>query len=489
MFKSVFSRTIFIYFVIIIVIFSLIGVYTTVVLQRNIYEENRDQIVQEAHKIDVIAEDGENGKISDEIFYSYLLSSARQVDGCIWILSDEAAPMFMAEAAEKDKRLVQQANSAAFNEDMYAMLDGNVIEKTGYYLDADGSPVLTVGVPRLRDGEVVGVILIHSPMKRITATYDQMFPRLWASVIIATLVGIIAISLSTYRIINPVLEMNNAARDIARGKLDTRVRVSSHDEIGQLAESFNKMADELSKTDDLRKSFVANVSHELRSPLTSIIGFVQGIRDGTIAENEREFYLDIVLEESKRLTRLIRDLLDLAQIESGQFPLNRTVFDINELTARTLVKQSSRIEEKGLDVQVDFAAENIKTDGDAERIAQVLTNLIDNAIKYVDDNKRIRINTRRGKDGKVIVGVENSGMLPEQEMDRIFDRFYIGDKARSPGAGTGLGLSIVRRIIHEHGEDVFVENTDDGFVRFSFSLPGVKSEEHIKTGGLNNERR
>ena len=164
------------------------------------------------------------------------------------------------------------------------------------------------------------------------------------------------------------------------------------------------------------------------------------------------------------------------------------MFDINELTARTLLKETNRIEDKEIDVEVDFEEDVYGVYADAERIVQVLTNLIDNAIKYVDGNKRIRISTSEKK-GKIRVAVENTGRIAEEDIKRIFDRFYIADKARSPGAGTGIGLSIAQRIILEHEEEISAENTNEGYVRFCFTLPKAKKEElRNRNGGMINEQ-
>ncbi len=482
MFKSLFTRTIVTYFTILLIVLGLIGIYLSVSISQSVFNDKTEQLTAEAEQINqwtasYNATEDQSLKIQMfEQLTMQLQGMAIKNHAVIWIQyeSVETSPLVFSGV----DGLSQKISDSAYAADIKKILAGNTIKSTDYFLDDNNEQVLTIGIPMTNGDEITGAIFINTPVHEMNDTYSGIFPRLWGTVFIAAMVGIIAISFTSIRMINPLIEMNSIAKDISKGKFDRRAKVESADELGQLAESFNNMANELSNTEEMRKNFIANVSHELRSPLTSIIGFVQGIRDGTINESDRDMYLDIVLDEAKRLTKLIRELLDLSQIEAGKFPLNRSHFELNDVIARVLLRQTARIEANNLDVDVNFGTDRCIVDADIERIEQVLTNLIDNAIKYVGDEKLIKIWTIVSGN-KVFVSVSNSGTIPQDDMLHIFDRFYIGDKARSPGAGTGLGLSIVKKILEQHGEDIWAKNVQDSHVIFTFSLPVVNEGDNL----------
>ena len=226
----------------------------------------------------------------------------------------------------------------------------------------------------------------------------------------------------------------------------------------------------------MRRDFIANISHELRSPITSIRGFVEGMLDGTIPPEKHEYYLNVVLDESKRLTRLISDVLDLSRLESGEFSLKMDTFELNELIRIIIIRFENEIEAKKLNVNVVLAGENMYVIGDRDRIGQVISNLLDNAIKFTPEGGSINIKTKvNGK--KIVVSIGDTGVgIPENELKLIWDRFHMVDKSRTQKKGTGLGLSIVRQILNQHGESIWVESTVGKGSTFFFTL---KIDENI----------
>ena len=253
------------------------------------------------------------------------------------------------------------------------------------------------------------------------------------------------------------------------------------DELGELAESFNKMADEIKLQDGLRNTFIANVSHELRTPLASMQGFIQGMLDRAIDEADRDKYLEIVLGETKRMNTLITDLLHLAKIESGQFPVELSEFDINELIRRCIIVFEQRIEDKHLSVDVHLSDEKTMVWADEDRISQVITNLVDNAVKFSDDGGELKVwaNTIGNK---VYVNIADTGEgIAEEEQPYIFERFYKIDKSHSRSKpGTGIGLSIVKRIISQHGEKISLQSTPGKGTTFTFTLSKAAEEPEEK---------
>jgi signal transduction histidine kinase len=271
--------------------------------------------------------------------------------------------------------------------------------------------------------------------------------------------------------VQPIRNISFGAMELARGNYDWRVKPTTRDEIGELAVAFNRMAEELKLQDSLRNTFIANVSHELRTPLASVQGFIQGILDGAIESEDREKYLEIVLAETKRMSMLISDLLSLAKIESGKFPMEYSEFDINELLRRCLLMFEQRIEEKRIEVSVDLCEGKISVWADEDRISQVITNLIDNAVKFTGEGGQIKVWTFC-TENKVHVNIADTGVgIPADDQPYVFERFFKVDKSHSQGTpGTGIGLSIVKRIIAQHGETIGLQSQEGKGTTFTFTL-------------------
>ena len=224
--------------------------------------------------------------------------------------------------------------------------------------------------------------------------------------------------------------------------------------------------------EQLRREFSANVSHELRSPLSSIRGFLEAMEDGTIPTDEHEKYIEIVLDETRRMSGMVNDLLDIARIESGQYKLNLSVFDINDLIGRVLITFEARITAKHADVDAQLDYEPVFVEADRDRIGQVLHNLIDNAIKFMPENDGLLTIKSVVSKHKVYVSVcDNGPGIPKEDIAHIFDRFYKAEKAHTykNGSGTGLGLSIVKLVIDQHHGEIKAESSENGTV-FTFSL-------------------
>ena len=251
--------------------------------------------------------------------------------------------------------------------------------------------------------------------------------------------------------------------------MEIRVKVVSKDEIGELAQSFNIMAESLEKVDRNRKEFISNVSHELRSPITSIKGFVAGILDGIIPKDKEDYYLNIVHGEINRLARLVGELLDISALENGKFNFKKIRVDINQLIKLCLGNLEGTIIEKDRRVEVLLEKEHQFVYADRDRTIQVITNILDNALKYGKKGGYIKVYIKN-KGDKVHIAIYNEGpVLKQEELIKIWDRFYKADKSRTHKESTGLGLPIVRLILTQHGEDIWVNNEKDG-VTFTFTL-------------------
>lgn len=294
---------------------------------------------------------------------------------------------------------------------------------------------------------------------------------IWIAVILAVIVAAAIVKyFAQLLVVEPIEEINNAAKRLAKGDVTKRVKVVGNNEIGELAQAFNSMAQSIEESDNIRKEFISNVSHELRSPITSIRGFIGGILDGVIPRDRENYYLKIVYDEIDRLARLVNDLLDISAMEAGKFNLNISEFDINQTVSLCILNLESKIKNKNLNVKAIFHEKRCFAIGDRDRILQVITNLLENAIKYSNDNGQIEVNITTKSD-KIFVSIFNTGeIISEEDINHIWDRFYKSDKSRTNKISTGLGLSIVRLILSQHNQDIWVNNVENKGVKFTFTL-------------------
>ncbi len=331
--------------------------------------------------------------------------------------------------------------------------------------------MISVACPIKYSDSIVGGVLVSAPIPEVSAMRFEILKIFIFNVLgVAVAAAFLAYVISR-RITKPMLELSRAAKKIASGDFAQRVSVDAKNELGELGETFNNMAESIEQLENMRSSFISNVSHDLRTPMTTIIGFVEGIIDGTIPEEKHKWYLSIVLDESRRLSRIVTDLLDIGKLEQGNFKIEKREFDVNEIIRLNIIKFEKRITEKNIQLVVGFEGENLKVYADKDAISRVLTNLFDNAIKFTQNGGFIDINTGT-KNGKAYFSIQNSGVgIDKKDLIHIFDRFYKSDKSRSLDKnGAGLGLYIVKSIIKAHGENVWAESEPDEFTRFSFTL-------------------
>lgn len=339
------------------------------------------------------------------------------------------------------------------------------IYKSSYY---------TVGVPIAYNGEVLAVLFASTEATDVWYFIMDLMDIIFFCALIATAVSSVAIYFVTNKMTLPLRQMAAAAKSFSTGDFSVRVPADGDDEIAQLARSFNHMADSMADLESVRRSFVANVSHELKTPMMTIGGFIDGILDGTVPEEKRNQYLQIVSEEVKRLSRMVKSMLSIARIEAGDMKINPTEFDVNELVCRTVFAFEQKIEEKNLEI-TGLESDEVFVNADNDLIHQVVYNLIDNAVKFVNEGGCISFSYEQ-KDGKVFVSVRNTGAgIAQQELPRLFDRFYKTDKSRSlDKTGVGLGLYIVQTIVNQHRGDLLVKSVEGEYTEFTFSVPAVQ---------------
>ncbi len=358
---------------------------------------------------------------------------------------------------------------------------------TTRYFRHPAFPVMTAYCS-VSDDFTEGIILVSGDLGPIRKNMGDIL--LWTVLVSAiALIGAGVVSYYTaYRTVMPFVEMNTAVQCYSRGDFSMRISVEGSDEAAQLGKSLNEMAEQLRGLEETRRSFVANVSHELRSPLTSMKGFLEAMQDGTIPPENYPEYIEIVLNETRRMVTLVNDLLDLARIESGTIQLHFEVFDINELIRRTLLTFEARLVENEMEMEVRFAQEQCSVYADPAQIGQVLRNLIDNAIKYSPKGRSLFISTYSMRK-TVYVTVRDNGIgIPQEDVPHVFDRFYKVEKAHTPTPqmGSGLGLSIVKRIIESHGQSITVRSARGRGTQFTFTLERASAMKRVSDGGKRN---
>jgi len=333
-----------------------------------------------------------------------------------------------------------------------------------YYVAA--LPIVSTG------GYALGYVFASSNASSLINVWNSIFEIFFMSTLIIMAITLIISFITARQQSKPIHEMARAARRFAHGDFSVRVSGTERpDEIGALASSFNQMAESLEQADKRRSDFLANVSHELKTPMTSISGFADGILDGTIPQENQRQYLETISSETKRLNRLVRRMLELSRMQNQSIEeIRKQSFDVSELLVETLLVFEKKILDKNLDVDVSVPDDGMIVCGERDAINQVIYNLLENAVKFAFPESQLGLSVFK-QGGKAYVSVKNYGdTIPEEDLALIFERFHKSDRSRSMDRdGVGLGLYIVKTIIGSHGEDIAVKSRD-GETEFVFSL-------------------
>lgn len=312
------------------------------------------------------------------------------------------------------------------------------------------------------------VVIVSREFKREFGLFTGLFRNIMISTLVTACIIVFFVS---GRMTARLRRMKDAAQLIAKGRFDVSLNVKPKDEIGELAESLNHMSRELASLDQMRREFLANVSHDLRSPLTSIGGYVEAMIDGAVPDDRRDEYLRLIREQTQRMNRLVNDLLEVARMEAGQIDISPVPYNLTEWVRRLLAALDPEFTKRALRFELTGDPEDVWVLADPHRIDQVLSNLLLNAIQFSPNGRSIEVSIeRRGKNAVVSVRDEGVGIAKEN-IDRIWQRFYKSDKARSAHAGSGLGLAIVQHVLARHGTSATVESAPGKGSRFAFALP------------------
>ena len=452
--------------------FLIISTFSSKMITDNTVRDKAEALYREAMLISSsYAEELYNNKITIDTAKTELDALDTYMSATIWlinpsgrILLDTSRPIDL-----ETEKFVQGFNPTITAGEYYT---------TGTFFGSFDEEMISVLAPITSDFTVKGYVVIHYPMRQITDTANRYLNIFYITLLILFLLSMIILIFFTEIVYLPIRRITKATEEYASGNYRYPLNVESSDEIGYLAATLGYMADTLSRGEDDQRKLVANISHDFRSPLTSIKGYLEAMKDGTIPPEMYDKYLTIVIHETERLTKLTNSLLTLNNLNTEGMMLEKTDFDINLIIKNTVASFEGPCREKGIVIELVLTGETLFVNADIIKIQQVLYNLLDNAIKFSHHNSMIHIESNL-KHNKVFVSVKDNGIgIPKENIKQIWDRFYKTDLSRGKDKkGTGLGLSITREIIRAHGENINVVSTEGVGTEFTFSLPPVDNDD------------
>ena len=451
--------------------FIILGAIFVGIGRNYMLQERRDEIESNAIELSRLASAySRDGSLEDMDFRVMLSSIARSTGNHCFVTNLDGVITTCSDTELVCSHIGREVGAAVMDEMRGKGYYSGMASLDGLY-DGDSRYVAALPV-MLADGTAAAYIFAASSVSGVMETWASLLRIFLITALSIMLLLLVLCYISTRVRARPLAEMAEAAVQFAHGDFSARVHVDDRDDdLGALAASFNQMAEAMERSEKRRSDFIANVAHELKTPMTTISGFADGILDGTIPTEQERNYLETISSETKRLNRLVRSMLDVSRMQGATAEeLRQKSFDAAELLIRTLVVFESKINAKGLDVDAMVPEDPILVCGDADSINQVIYNLLENAVKFATPGSELGVSLfKQGE--KAYISIKNRGAtIPEEELSLIFDRFHKTDRSRSEDRdGYGLGLYIVKTILGNHGEDIAVTSRD-GVTEFCFSL-------------------
>lgn len=472
--RSLYKRQFAMMAMIILLSFLLLGAAFITLSYRYTVQEKEDSMDRNAKYLATFTSQILSGgtTVQDQFFQTYVSSVATVTESHIILCNTDGQVIFDSTGAESSQwegaYLPSGVTQKVLASGSYsAMSDlGGLYQEKRYVA---GAPVT---LKTWGGTATAGLVFVTEDATSITGMWRAFATIFFFTAVVVLFIAFITSSVTSLRQTKPLKDMAEAVRRFGHGEFDTRVTCERGrcDELGELAEAFNTMAESLSQSEAKRSEFVANISHELKTPMTTIAGFADGILDGTIPPERQPEYLKVISAETRRLSRLVRRMLDLSRLQSPEHVAAQEQFDISEVMLRVLVSLENKINDRHLDVDTDLPEGPVQVWGDPDAITQVCYNLLDNAIKFSNESGvlGIAISTRAGK---AFISVRNQGeTIPPEELPLVFDRFHKADRSRSEDRdGVGLGLYIVKTILNNHKENITV-TSENGVTEFTFTL-------------------
>ncbi len=446
--------------------FIVVGSFVSNMLMDHLVREKSEDLYREATIIaNTYANDLYNSQTSLDSVSSQISALSRYLKATIWIINPSGRMVL-------DSSKVIHPEAEIVVEGFDPTITAGSFYTQGTFFDTFKADMLSVIAPISGSFKINGYVVIHYPVSELDRSCNDLLNICYIQLIILFLLSLIILIFFTEMVYIPLKTITAATEQYASGNMHYEFSVESEDEIGYLAATLNYMAGEIARAEDDQKKFVANVSHDFRSPLTSMHGYLEAMVDGTIPPEMQSKYLNIVLNETDRLTKLTNSLLTLNNLNTSGMLLDITDFDINSVIRNVTASFGGICMEKGITFDLILTGETMYVSADRGKIEQVLYNLCDNAIKFSHHDSSITIETTE-KHNKVFVSVKDTGIgIPKEDIKNIWDRFYKSDLSRGKDKkGTGLGLSITKEIIRAHNEHINVISTEAVGTEFIFSLP------------------
>lgn len=470
--KTLYLKLILAYIIFGLFGFLVVATFVSDMTVNHLTKEKADALYREATLIaNTYAADLYNTDVALETVKSQLDALDTYLNATIWIINPSGRMILDSSAP------IDVENEVVVENFDPTVTAGSYYTKGDFFRTFD-EEMLSVLAPITSDYKVKGYVVIHASLNSIYAETNQLLNISYIMLIILFLLSLIILIFFTEMVYIPLRKITEATEQYASGNMHYEFSVESEDEMGYLAAILSYMAGEIARSEDDQKKFVANVSHDFRSPLTSIDGYLKAMLDGTIPPEMYEKYLTIVLNETERLTKLTNSLLTLNNLNTKGIMLNRTDFEINAVIRNVAASFEGTCRKKTIGIELVLTGDEMYVVADMDKIQQVLYNLLDNAIKFSHHDSLIKIETTE-KHNKIFVSVKDTGIgIPKDDLKLIWDRFYKSDLSRGKDKkGTGLGLSITKEIIQAHGENINVISTEGVGTEFIFSLPKSAVED------------
>lgn len=476
--RTFLDKIIILIIIILLALFVLLASFTTHETQQVLINERQENLLGEANLlVEQTILSYSEGDISLKYVQTRFDEFRDMLHTDIWFFSAEGTLIASSNTNSKHK-----------TPNNLLKIDSEIQMNQGFKLAGDfyglfDKSMVSVGLPVYIDETVEGYLVLHTSMEEMDSLQKDVLTVMYMPFLVILLVVVSIMAYLSRTIIRPIAKLNTAAREYAKGNFEVKTGVERNDEIGELSNSLEYMASELSKLDEYRKNFIANISHDFRSPLTSIKGYLVAMLDGTIPPEKYNRYLYIVLNESNRLTKLTASLLELNNFDTHGPILEKQNFDVVDVVRTTRNILEGVCEKKKIDIRISCPAKNTVVYADKMKIGQVIHNLIDNAIKFSPQNGMIAV-TIYEKNGKIFVSVKDQGPgIEKEKQQKVFDRFYKTDSSRGKDKqGTGLGLAITKEIIKAHGENINLVSTEGAGSEFVFSLAKSITRESGQIG-------
>ena len=464
------KRTLYLKFVLAYLIFGFFGfivvaTFTSSMTFEHLKRERADSLYKEALLIsDSYAADLYNSEITLESVWRQIEAIGTYLDASIWIVNPSGLVVL-------DSSLQPDFENPITIPKFSPTITGSSFYTVGNFFGMFDEDTISSFAPITSNYKVQGYVIIHSSLNKIQKSCDSLLNISYLTLVILFLLSLIILLFFTEMVYLPLRKITHATEQYAIGNFRYEFQVDSEDEIGYLAASLAYMASEVAKSEDNQKRLVANISHDFRSPLTSMRGYLEAMIDGTIPAEMHEKYIGVVLNETERLTKLTNSLLTLNNLNTKGMILDITRFDINQVIKNTAASFEGTCRNKLISIELVLTDDRMYVNADMVKIQQVLYNLVDNAIKFSNKNSSIKIETIE-KSNKLLVSVKDSGIgIPKESLRLIWDRFYKTDLSRGKDKkGTGLGLSITKEIIKAHNENINVISTEGEGTEFIFTL-------------------